>query len=61
MNEVLKNMKIGDDFQKMIEKMDPHKICALDEMIEDLQVQQEKQSKNLDLARKEIERIRSKT
>lgn len=40
MNEVLKNMKIGDDFQKMIEKMDPHRICALDETVEGIQLAQ---------------------
>lgn len=38
MNGILQNLKIGDDFQKMLEKMDPHKICALDDMVTDLKL-----------------------
>lgn len=52
MNSVLNNLKIGDDFQKMLEKMDPHKICELDTRIEDLELNQEKINKSVDLAKK---------
>lgn len=52
MNSVLNNLKIGDDFQKMLEKMDPHKICELDTRVDDLQLNHEKLNKTLDLSRK---------
>lgn len=52
MNSVLNNLKIGDDFQKMLEKMDPHKICEIDTRVNDLELNQEKINKVVDIARK---------
>ena len=52
MNEILKNLKIGDDFQKMLERMDPHKICLLEDSINDLRIEQERIDKTVELARK---------
>lgn len=60
MNEVLKNLRIGDDFQKMLEKIDPHKICELDHRVDDLSLENEKLNKYFDLLKKEMERVRSK-
>ena len=52
MNEVLKNLKIGDDFQKMLEKIDPHKICELDNRVDDLTLENEKLNKYMDLLKR---------
>lgn len=37
-NEALENMKIGGDFIEMMEKIDVHKICLMDNSIEALKV-----------------------
>lgn len=58
---MLKNLKIGDDFQKMLEKMDPHKICELDNRVDDLTQENVKLNKYFELLKREMERVRSKT
>ena len=59
-NDVLKNLKIGDDFQKMLEKMDPHKICELDSQIENLQLNEVKTGKEFDILKRQVDQLRSK-
>ncbi len=34
---MISNLKISDDFQKLMEKIDPHKICEIDTTLVELQ------------------------
>jgi hypothetical protein len=36
----------------MLDKIDPHKICALDEIVGDLQLKTDKFDKNIEIAKK---------
>ena len=60
MNEVLKNLKIGDSFQEMLEKMDPHKICELDEDIKGIHINEVKTAKDFETLKRQVDQLRSK-
>ena len=34
--KVVENLKLSDDFQKLMENMDPHKLCDIDTSIDTL-------------------------
>lgn len=36
MGRTLSNLKLSDDFQKFMEKLDPHKICEIDNTLKEL-------------------------
>lgn len=58
---MLNNLKIGDDFLKILEKVDPHKICELDDRMNALTSTQDNFSKILDATKADVDRLRSKT
>lgn len=59
-NEALENMKIGGEFIEMMEKIDVHKICLMDNSIEALKVENNRINRDLEGHRKELEKIRMK-
>ena len=33
MSKLIQNLKLGDDFMKLMENLDPHKLCDIDNSI----------------------------
>lgn len=52
MNEALNNMKIGGEFIEMMEKIDVHKICMMENSIEALKGEIGRIAKDLEMSRK---------
>lgn len=44
----------------MIEKLDPHKICQMDGQIDSLLLADDRLEKDMDMLKKEIDKLRSK-
>ena len=46
MAKLIQNLKLGDDFMKLMATLDPHKLCAIDDSIkflteQDLKIQKD--------------------
>jgi hypothetical protein len=47
---ILLNLRIGEDFQKMLEEMDPKKIIELQDTVDDIKIDQTNIFKEIHLA-----------
>ena len=60
LDETLGNMKIGGEYIEMMQKIDVHKICLMDNSIEALKSENDRVNRELEILKKEMERIRMK-
>ena len=63
LNKVAKmvaNLKISDDFQKLMQNLDPHKICEIDNTLNTLNERDLKIEKELDLVKRYQQKLKEK-
>lgn len=59
-NTVLLNLRIGEDFQKMLEEMNPSKVLELQDTVDGVKLEQGNIFREIELAKREIDRINAK-
>ena len=60
-NTVLTNLKIGEDFQKMLQEMNPAKVLELQVKVDDVHLEQVSIFREIELANREIQKINAKS
>lgn len=55
---MINNLKMSDDFMKLLEKLDPHKICEIDNTLAELAAKDKKIERELDSVKKFVEKLR---
>ena len=60
MNKLVSNLKISDDFQKLMQNLDPHKICEIDNTLNNLAERDLKIEKELDAMKRYQEKLKEK-
>lgn len=59
-NTVLLNLRIGEDFQKMLEEMNPSKVLELQDTVDGVKLEQGNIFREIEMAKREIDRINAK-
>ena len=59
-NTVLTNLRIGEDFQKMLEEMNPTKVLELQDRVEEVRDEQTNIFRAIEQANREISKINAK-
>ena len=60
MAKLIQNLKLGDDFMKLMATLDPHKLCAIDDSIKFLTEQDLKIQKDIESMKRYTEKFREK-
>lgn len=58
--KLVSNLKLSDDFQKLMQNLDPHKICDIDTSIATLNERQLKGEREVDALRRYFEKFKEK-
>lgn len=60
MSKLVSNLKISDDFQKLMQNLDPHKICEIDNTLTNLAERDLKIEKELEAMKRYQEKLKEK-
>ena len=59
--KIVSNLKLSDDFMKLMENMDPHKLCDIDTSIDTINERHLKLEKEVEALKRYSEGLRERT